>query len=200
MRYYLASYTGTGAELDPFRPAIADLVPPGTSWLSCDGRADATLVAGWALVAANVSTAVHALLAADPRVTVVPIVDAGGAPLGLTDTIAQIPAATRTTLRAALEARHIPANDLQLTDTIRQALTRIIGRCLIRQVLKAVDLTEGLDTTVGAMTPARRNQIIPVLAAAGFDTSGVVLTDTIRQAIAKILANRGTIGVGDAVP
>ena len=187
-RYYLCTVSGIGTINDPFRPRLADLLAGG-NWSGIDGRADSTVAAGRMLAWADVDDATHATVNADPGITYCPFEDAAGNVLGLDDTLAQITAAKRTQIANFLEAQHIPTDDLTGTDTIRTLLKRVVKRWVgLRQLFGADDWTEGLDTLVSAVPAAKRNRINNRLTALGFDTSVIQGTDTIRQALKKLMA------------
>lgn len=188
LRCYLADVIGTGTLADMWRPATQDIAP-GAGWHHCDFRPGDG--AGRMLAYRDVTDAEHATLAADPRVTVIPLEDAGGAALNLqTATIGDIPAAKRATLSNRLDAASIPTADFTLTTPLRVAIRRIIRRGLLRQVLGGNDFTEALNTTISSIPLNKRNAISEALTARGFNMSVVQGSDTVRQALQKILAQQ----------
>lgn len=51
MAFYASQYVGTGADVDPFRPAAAQgAMDVGSRWAAIDLRADPTQQAGWSFV------------------------------------------------------------------------------------------------------------------------------------------------------
>lgn len=87
----------------------------------------------------------------------------------------------------------MPIDGLQLADPIRFILRRLRIRFLMRWHLgTALDFTEGLDTLVSAIAPARRQAINDRLSQAGFSSrdAGVVGSDTERAAIIKMVLER----------
>lgn len=69
MGAYLSQIIGTGTDLDPFRPNLADYTTCG--WSMVDGRNDMTVAGGYGLVYANpvISSEITAI-ANDPLTTV----------------------------------------------------------------------------------------------------------------------------------
>jgi hypothetical protein len=185
VRFYLAAVVGAGTESDPFRPATTAVRP--ADWNADDGRPDSTAGAGRMLVRINVTDAEHAQLVALPGVQAVPLEDAAGTPLGLNDPISAIAPAKRAALRTALENNHIDTDDLQLTDPILLVLRRIKKRLKLRNaILRALDFIESLDATISSIPAARRQNIAARLQQAGFDTSVLLGSDTIRVALRKL--------------
>ena len=171
-----------------YRPALM-VVVPGLSWRGVDGRSSPT-GSGTnqeMFCLADVTPAQHSLLVADPRIAYLPIENAGVL-VPFSDPISGISPANRTTIRALLEARHIPDDGLQLSDPINRTLRRIALRFVLRDILRADDLTEGLDTLISALPAVRRQAIRAKLVARGIEFDGVVGSDTIRQAIVKIVS------------
>lgn len=194
LRLYFTQFVGTGTRQDPFRSVIQDLVPVKLS--AVDGRVNATLVTGWALVKVDATPAQHTILTADARVVYLPLEDATGRVVDMSETLGTVSAANRTTIRTRLEARHIPDDGITLSDTVGSVLRRIVRRFLVRQILGADDLSEGLDTLVSAIPVAKRQAIRTKLLAHGIDFDGVLLTDTVREAIRKIVVQNPRILAG----
>lgn len=188
MRHYICQIIGTGGPDigDAFRPVIDDLLD--VPWNAVDGRTDSALTSGWMLVSTNVTDAQHAILVADPRVRYLPFEDLTGAPLELDSALSNAPITQRTLLRDACEAEHIPVHDIGVSNTVRDAMKRLIRRCVLRQKLKELDYVEGLDTLVSDIPAQRRNRIRDRLIEHGFDTSVIAGADTIREAIRKLLS------------
>lgn len=185
IRFYVCTIIGSGTGADQFRPALAGVV----SGISADdGRADDTQPGGWMIVWVDVTDAQHDTLAATAGVTWIPFETTGGTPLGPGDAIGLIDPTRRSQIRTALENRHIPTDDLTLADPIRKVIARIVRRIRIRRALTNADWFEGLDTLVSAIPNNRRNTIATRLQTAGYDTSVILGTDTIRQALQKVAA------------
>ena len=174
---------------DSYRPAIMVIVP-GLAWKGVDGRTSPTAsgVGQEMFCVADVTPAQHATLIADARITYLPIEGSGGVVLPFTDPVSNITAANRTTIRTLLANRHIPDDGIQLNDLIRATLRRIALRFVLREILRADDLTEGLDTLVSAIAAVRRQAIRAKLVARGIDFDTVVGTDTVREAIVKLVS------------
>lgn len=188
MRFYLTNVIGAGTPANPFRPATETVLPcRGME----DGRLDDTVAAGRMFVGLDVTDAEHVEIMLITNVTYIPFEDAGGVPLQTSDAIGLIPAARRTAIRNALDAAGIDTDDLTLSDPIWKVIKRIRQRFKLRNsILRALDFVEGFDTTIGDIPAARRQQINTRLQLHGFDTSGLALTDTIRQALRKLFAQR----------
>lgn len=187
MRHYICQIVGTGGPglEDAFRPVVDALLD--IPWNAVDGRTDSTLTGGWMLVSCNPTNAEHLLLAADPRVHYLPFENLATEALELEATLGDIPLTQRRTLLDLYEAEHIPVHDLTTSNTVRDAMKRLIRRCVLRQKLKILDYFEGLDTLVSEIPASRRNAIRNRLLELGFDISVVSSSNTIREAIRKIL-------------
>lgn len=181
---------GAGVLTSSFRPALLDLVKP--SWVDAtDGRVaqnGSGVNAIW-FVLADVTNAQHTTLIADARITYLPFQRADSSLVNRTDLWTEVSAANRTTIGNALEANHVPTQSVPAQATVGQVVRWIRRRFALRcDLLKLNDWTEGLDTLVSAMNATKRNAINSALQARGFDTSVINGTDTIRQAIRKLIA------------
>ncbi len=193
-RFYLADVVGSGTLADPWRPAVADIVGSVVWRTLAELRAVDGPGGRIAVWCPDVSDADHATLAADGRITYVPFEDANGAVLNvLAATIGDVSAANRTAIGTRLDAAGIPTADFTLADLLRKVLARVVRRSRVRRILGVNDFTEGLDTLVSAMTALRRNTIAAILDAIGFDTSVIHPTDTIRQALQKLLVQEPVV-------
>jgi hypothetical protein len=190
MRHYIAQIIGSGSSIaDPFRSVIEDIVP-GVQSSSVDGRKDGTLASGWMLTSCDVSDAQHALIVLDARVSAIPLEDAGGVALSLDAPLADVPLTKRQQLLARCEADHVPVRDIGLAHTVRDVLKRVIYRCLLRQKLGDIDYTEGLNTLLSDIPAQRRNAIRARLITWGFDTSVIAGSDTVREALRKLIIQK----------
>jgi hypothetical protein len=191
IRYYLCDVDGDG-----LTPATA-FKPKGLSVLGnvnssiVDGRQLATNNVGKMLFRADVTAAQHTTLIAVVGVTYIPIEDLLGNPIDVGLTLGDIPATKRTTIKTIFENENIPTQGFQLVDNIDDSMMKVAGRrFLMRQILGSDDWVELLDTLVSAIAPARRQIIRDKLQARGYDTSVIVGSDTIREAIRKLIAQR----------
>lgn len=188
LRHYLAQIVGDGQSLPTaFRPVFVDLLP-GVPFTAVDGRADGTLTSGWMLVGADVTSAQHATLVQDARVRYLPMDDDLDLPIRLDDLLEKVPLTKRQSLRDVLEGEHTPTHDLGTSSPGRALLQRLIRRCVMRQGLGALDITEGLDTLWGDIPAQRRKEIADRLEVLGYDTSVLALSDTIRSVQAALSA------------
>jgi hypothetical protein len=163
----------------PRRPTrIGDLAL--TAWSAADGGAVMFVIA-------DVTLAQHTTLLADAAVTYLPFEDAVGALVGFGGTLAEVSAANRTLIQTELEARHIPLDGLTGSHTVRDVAIRIIRRFLCRSFLGPDDWTEALDTLVSAIPAVKRQAIATKLQSAGYDTSTIQGSDTVREAIRKVV-------------
>jgi hypothetical protein len=192
IRYYIAPLIGAGTQSNPLRPATTAVA---VDFDADDGRSDDTVVAGRMLVKMDVTPAQHSQIIAIAGVTYIPLEDVVGNVLSLNDPISALDPAKRAAMRNALEAQHVDTDDLQLTDPIGIIIRRIKLRFKLRNaVLRVLDFTEGLDTTIADIPAARRQNITARLQLFGFDTSVLQVTDTIREALRKLWAqNRNAI-------
>lgn len=196
MRLYFAQPVGDGrSEATAYRPATRAILPSEEASVRMrwwDGRPNGNTTLGTFLVAFNGTDAEHALLVADPRVTYLPIEDALGNPLSLADPIGDIPLAKRNVISAACEVHHVPLAGLKGSDPIRFLVRRIRIRFLMRDILRSLDLTEGLDTLISAIPVARRQAITARLTESGFSSrdAGVLGSDTVQEAIVKMILER----------
>lgn len=148
---------------------------------------------------ADVTNGQHAILAGDPRVTYLPIEDASGLPVGLRQPVGAVAPANRLAIRNLLAARHIPDDGIQVDDSIAAILRRVALRFVVRDILRADDMTEGLDTLISAIPAAKRLRIRTALEAREIDFSEVLGTDTVREALVKIVSqNRAVFRVAAA--
>lgn len=186
IRYYLC--TTTGNAISGFRPVG---VANNYSWTITDGRVDPTAGVGKLLVRADVTPAQHTTLVGTVGVTYIPIEDLAGNPIDVGLTLGDIPATKRNNIKTILEAENIPTQGFQLSDNIDESMQKVAGRrFLMRQILGVDDWVEVLDSLVSAIAPARRQTIANKLQARGYDTSEIVGSDTVREAIRKLIAQR----------
>lgn len=185
IRYYISDVVGAGTLLNPFRSRVAQLLP-GVEVSAVDGRADPTVTTGKMFVWSDVTVPEHAVLVADPGVTYLPLESGSGQVLDLANTVSEVSAANRNTVNTILEGLHIPTDDFVGDDLLRKVVRRVALRFLARQLLAALDFTEGLNTLVSDIPGARRSAINTRLTEVGFDTSLIFGTDTIRQALRKL--------------
>jgi hypothetical protein len=189
IRFYLSDFVDRGPPLG-FCPAVSLVA---RNWAIVDGRVNPVLAAGRCMVEADVTPAQHTSIIADARNTYLPFEDATGRVLLPGEPLSAISAANRTLIRSRMEAQHVPDDGIQGTDTVRSLVRRIARRFLLRQLLGADDLTEGLDTLISAIPALRRQAIRTNLLAGGVDFDTVVGTDTIRQAIRKLVQQNAPI-------
>lgn len=192
VRYYLttlAVHAPSGYVCPP--PVFVAVVPgpSGQRYRAVDLRPDPALLAGEWLVECDPTPAEHAAILATAGVTYLPFEDATGTTVTAL-TLGDVSPANRATLNTIADARHIPAGDFTLADSCRRVVRRFIRRALLRQVLGANDWTEVLTSLVSAMSAPKRNAINATLTALGFDTSVVNGSDTIRQAMRKLVSQR----------
>lgn len=183
IRFYLSDVAT--APFLGFYPVLHSIVP-GVRWSACDGRPSSSATLGKMLVMADVTNVQHAALLADARITYFPFERADGSVVGRTELIGEVSLANRTALRAIADAHHVPLQGITLQHTVNEALGLFRRRYLIRQILRANDFSEGLDTLVSAVPLAKRQAIAAALQAQGFDTSVIVGSDTVREAIRRL--------------
>lgn len=184
VRYYVSDIVGSGTAADPFHPALKDVV--SVNWSGCDLRADDSSAGGKMLVWCDTTTVQHTLLTADVRITYLPFEDLIGMVLGIASTLGDVSAANRTLIASRLGALSIPMQDLLTTDLLKKVIARIVRRVRIRRALDLEDFTEGLDTLVSDIPSERLAAIAARLQVRGYDSSVVIGTDTIRQALVKL--------------
>ncbi len=191
-RFYISGLIGTGQDEDSFRTAVADTITRPDSYHILDGRADPTSSAGFVLTYVYDATpAEHSALLADSRITYMPFEDSTGSPLELDDAISNVDSINLANIKNELEARHIPTDLITLFMTLRQALGVVARRLLLRQILRTNDWTEALGRTISSLPTARRNTINQNLQTRGFDTSRIVGSMTVRQALLVLTAQVG---------
>jgi hypothetical protein len=183
-RAYFATMTGTGTSTsgtvtDRIRPANFD-------GIVYDGYA--LPASGVGFILADVTSAQHTTLLGTAGVTYLPIEDASGNIIDPSGTFGDVSAANRSTVKTRMEAQGVPTQDFGLGDLIRRAFKVVKRRYNLKQLLGADDFTEGLDTLVSAIAAPKRSAIATKLAARGFDTSVIVGTDTVREAVRKLIA------------
>lgn len=189
IRVYMTDIIGTGIDdetmSDPFRPAVADLV--SASWSAVDYRQNAMQALGKMLVKIDVDDNDHEAIRTDPRVTYLFAWNERNIQLK------DLPAKRRNAIRNWLDERNIDVDHLTGNNSVKDLVQAVVNRALLRQVLRDADFAEHLDTTTIADIPvARRQKIRDRLLARGVDISDVEPTDTIRQALRKILPRSAT--------
>jgi hypothetical protein len=183
LSFYITPLVGNGTEGNPFRPATTSV--RGNEG-GDDGRMTPTTNAGRMLVwMRDVTPAQHTALIAINNVAYVPLEDAAGNKLDLdTNVLGDISPANRVIIRTGCENNHIDVDDLDSASPIRLLIRRMMHRFKLRnKILIALDFTEGLDTTIGAIPQPRRGNITAKLQQWGFDTSVVQPINTIREAL-----------------
>lgn len=189
-RYYIT-------ELEMVDGVIRSALATHTPYVDmyADGRVDGNTPGDICLVGAEITDAAHALAQADPRVRYIPLEASNGAVVAATQPVGDVSAANRTAIRTRLEAHHVPLHDLALDSTVSKVLARIAWRLRVRAVeLRDLDWWEGLDTTLSTIPAARRQAIADRLAEVGYDTSVLLATDTIREAMRKLSLQRKPLG------
>lgn len=197
LRFYLSAVVGSGAPGDPFRPRIAQLAAEhGVSlrWGADDGRVDSTQGGGWMVVWCDVTDAQHDVARVDPGIRWIPFEDSAGNALGPDALVGELDPTRRSQIRTWLEERHVPIDDLTLTDPLRKVVGRVVRRIRVRRalqrriagVLSDEDFREGLDTQVKNIPGGRRSTINSRLQERGYDTSVIVPNDTLREALQKL--------------
>lgn len=194
-RYYFSTVV---QQTDPiwgaiFRAAFVEVLPGKDYTVIIDARRDIMAATGVLFITADVTDAEHATLSGDARITVVPFETNAGVALPLTATIGDVPNAKRTAMRTRLDANHIPTSDLTNADLLRVVVRRIVRRLRLREKLQGDDWSEGLDTLVSAVPAAKRTRIADKLQSLGYDTSVIVGSDTVREALRKLVSQN----VGD---
>ena len=174
LRVYLSEVIGTGTELDPYRPAVADVL---SWWSGHDGRYKGQGATGYYLVVAHdASEAEHAAAVAQTETT---HLDIGADWSAL---VADLP--DRDGLVSLLGQLGVPDDGVDGV-TVAQALTRILRRHRLRYRLRDVDFIN-LDIRIGTIPAATRIQIEARLAEFGLDYSGNPrLRDLVMQVIDK---------------
>jgi hypothetical protein len=158
LRIYFSEFTGTGTHANGFKPVFSTLLPPTVVKQVCDGRIDPKVIAGVALILADVTPAQHAIVIADNRITYLPFEDASNNPLSPNALLSAIPAGKRVTLRTHYEAQNIPISDFSGTTTITRVYRRAKCRFVVRRVLGADDLVPPLTDLVSTIPLAQRQR------------------------------------------
>lgn len=183
-RAYFVTMTGTGTRTSG---TVTDLIRPADlAGIDYDGYG--LPASGVGFVIADVTPTQHTTLLGTAGVTYLPFEDAGGTIIGPGGTFGDVSAANRTAIKTRMEAQLVPTQDFGLGDLIRRALKVAKRRFLLKQLLTSDDFSEGLDTLVSAIAAPKRSAIGAKLTARGFDTSVIVGTDTVREAVRKLLA------------
>ena len=183
IRWYVSDVIGTGTDDgtdDAFRPALADL--PLTSFRGWDGRVDHQTAEGWMLVRVDATNAQHNAIEADARNRHLPFDN------GIDQPLSSLSQAAINALRTWAESNHIPVTDLTGQNTILDFLRRVEARLQLRQYLLEHDYTEHFDLLVSQIPQQKRQTLAAMLTAAGYDVSVVQGSDTVRQALLKLIA------------
>lgn len=192
IRYYLCDIDGDGLTLaTAFRPKGISAIVGGYRSTIVDGRQLATNNIGKMLLRADVTPTQHTTLVGSVGVTYIPIEDLTGNPIDVRLALGDIPAANRNNIKTILEAENIPTQGFKLTDNIDDSMQQVAGRRFsMRQILGVDDWVEVLDSLVSSISAARRQTIANKLQARGYDTSVIVGSDTVREAIRKLMLQR----------
>lgn len=184
-RFYISDFIGDGITPETaWYPRILDMqASPPIKFM--DGRAIAN-VNGVCLVYTDNTDLEHDTVRADPNITYVPLENTLGDVLALTDTVADLDPAKKANIIAFMESKHIPTQGITNASTIREAMTVIVKRFILRGNLRGLDLTEGLDTQISAIPQSTRQNIAAQLQGKGFDTSG--LSGTVREALTDLMS------------
>jgi hypothetical protein len=128
---------------------------------------------------ADVTPAQHAALTANADVSPFPV--------DLDSTVG----ANLATVQQALESRNLPADDVTVNTPYRIMMRWIIA---IFSITTAQPLFSGgvtLDTTLGQLTVAQRQELQAAAQSAGYSTAGLTLQSTIREALRKAVGSAG---------
>jgi hypothetical protein len=191
IRAYLSQWNGLGTGVSPFRTIISNTLPT-VEFRIIDGRVNPGLVGGIALVVGNVTNPQHATLLATVGVTYFPFETSGGAYIGIKGLINEVSVANRNIISGIADAHHVPVIGLKGTDGVYFILRRFKLRFLMRQILKNLDLNEGLDTLISDIPAARRQNINERLINSGFSSkeADIQLSDTVREGLVKLMQER----------
>ena len=192
IRFYLCSIDGDGLTKETaFKPKGLSAITGVINWSAIDGRQLSTNNIGKMLLRADVTPAQHAQIITDLGVTYLPVEDLVGNPIDPSLTLGNIPTVNRNAIKTLLETENIPTQGFKLTDNIDDAMQKVAGRRFtMRQILGADDWVELLDSLVSSIAPARRQTIATKLQARGYDTSVIVGSDTIREALRKLIVQQ----------
>lgn len=114
-RYYLCDIIGTGSDMDPYRPAVAD---HGVAWVGVIESNPETGAPSHADTIVLVETDNHAKLRADSRIDALP-------DFVLDGKMNAINSAARTAMSAALSRRKFSISSINNADGYREALQQI---------------------------------------------------------------------------
>lgn len=153
-----------------------------------DARLDPLSDAGWVLCEVDTTAEEHTAMLAAPGVVYVPLEDGSGAWLWPGARVSELGAPQRTLIRTRLAALGISVEAVPATATLRQLVRWIRRRLEIRQLLRANDFGTNLSALVSSLPAARRSAATTLLQSRGFDTSTIRATDTVEQALNKLLA------------
>lgn len=161
---------------DPDPPALLD-VP----WSMRDFGLEPT-----ALIAADVDTTQHALLAAQPDVTALP--------LNLDNQLG----VSLATVQAQLEALRIPADNLLATHTYRQVVRAVVAIFAVAQRFNGRHGTGGrlfpsgitLATVLSDLPLAARQNLQAAAEDLGYDYSGLTLASSLREVLKKLASQQ----------
>lgn len=134
------------------------------------------------IVAANVTAAQHAILAAQPGVISIPA-----------NLDEQVGAARVVATRAAVESLQIPGDWIQDTHTYRQIARYVTGLFLYAQRVTAISggqpilrLEDNLDVQFRNLPLNIRTAMIQAAAELQYDTSDILATNTLRVVLRKL--------------
>jgi hypothetical protein len=178
IRVYLVPKIGTGARTDAYRPKY--LADWGQTH-PVDGQIEAVMmdygVEATYLVLAVVTPAQHTEIVSNIDVTAVPT--------PYTDNVSAV---ALTKVQQSLESALIPGNWITTSNTWADVVRSTVKSILVMQRFAGMFgqlFTSGvtLDTTVGQLTAAQRQNLRAAAQSMGIDTSGATGSTTVRTAI-----------------
>lgn len=185
VRAYLVPRIGSGASpATAFRPAY---IPAGTRyWCMLYGQEPVYLVA------ADVTAAQHAAIAANSPVTVIP-----------ENLSQQVTNPTLTSVQSALSSWDIPGSWVTVGMTYRAVLRGVAAIFQIAQRLsgkfgdRMLQPGVTLPTTLGQLTQQQRTRLQAVVDSFGFNSAGITNSTTVGQFLRAIASQwAGTIRLG----
>jgi hypothetical protein len=198
MKLYLAPQSGTGAEEDPIRSILNDLIDinQGDWFDEIDNPARKI-----SLCSVHASVQTHAIIQADGRAVLLTpneITSSAALKETLDAPFTSWPSAWRTAAKTGLEANGISVAWVTETNTLRDVLRYLLRVSVFAQIadysgssaLKNF-LAKNLTAKYSGLTTNQKNTVVSWMAAKGLATGWIESNTTIRQIIHYVMENLG---------
>lgn len=199
-RYYLCGFVRDADDIG-WQPAIHDLIiANGLGYralpamkLKNGGVIDPDLCL---VEAFDIPDAVHDAAVLDPKTSYLPFENSQGALRGRADALNTLSVSNRNAVLAALEAWHVPTDDINPSHTIQDLLNRFKRRAVLREEWTSDgvddDIAEGLDENFSTVPAQKRANIMAKLNGRGraMPNGQLVASGKVRDFLKAAMADR----------